>query len=43
MYSHVSSMSELRRIVVTDPFDRSEAPRRIKVIDLAAWLEALVS
>jgi hypothetical protein len=43
MYSHVSSMAELRQIVVSDPFDRSEAPRRIRVIDLAAWLEALVS
>ena len=43
MYSHVSSMAELRQIVVSDPFDRASSPRRIRVIDLAAWLEALVS
>ncbi len=43
MYAHVHTVSELRQIEVSDPFDRSEAPRRMKLTELAAWLEALVS
>jgi hypothetical protein len=43
MYSHVYSSTELRQIVVSDPFDRSETPRRLKLVELADWLEALVS
>ncbi len=43
MYSYVCTRTELRQIVLSDPFDRSEAPRRIRLVDLAAWLEALVS
>ena len=43
MYSHVYSSAELRQVVVSDPFDRSETPRRLKLIELADWLEALVS
>lgn len=43
LYSHVPTVTELRQIVVSDPFDRSQTPRRMKVIDLADWLEALVS
>jgi len=43
MYSHVYSTSELRQIVLSDPFDRSEHPRQVKLVELAAWLEALVA
>jgi len=43
MYDHISTTAELRQIVVSDPFDRSGSPRRIKLVDLAAWLEALLS
>ena len=43
MYAGVYTHVELRQIVLSDPFDRSEAPRRIRLVDLAAWLEALVS
>jgi hypothetical protein len=43
MYSHVYSSAELRQIIVSDPFDRSETPRRLKLTELAEWLEALVA
>lgn len=42
LYSHIDTATKLRQIVVSDPFDHSEAPRRLRVIDLAVWLEALV-
>ncbi len=43
LYSHISTATELRQIVVSDPFDRSEHPRQLKLIELADWLEALVA
>jgi hypothetical protein len=43
MYSHVYSAAELRQIVISDPFDRSATPRRLKLVELTDWLEALVS
>ena len=43
MYSHVFSLAELRQVVVSDPFDRSETPRQLKLLELAEWLEALVT
>jgi hypothetical protein len=43
MYSHVYSSAELHQIVVSDPFDRSETPRRLKLTELAEWLEALIA
>ena len=43
MYSHVYTPAELRQVVVSDPFDRSETPRRLKLVELANWLEALVA
>ena len=43
LYSHIRTATELRQIVVSDPFDHSQTPRRLKIVDLAAWLEALVS
>lgn len=42
MYSHVYSAAELRHMVVSDPFDRSETPRQLKLVELTDWLEALV-
>ena len=38
MYSHVYTPAELRQVVVCDPFDRSDAPRRLKLVELADWL-----
>lgn len=41
MYSHVYTSAELRQIIISDPFDHSEAPRRLKLVELVDWLEAL--
>jgi len=43
MFSDVYTTSELRQIVVSDPFDRSEHPRHLKLVELTDWLEALVA
>jgi len=43
LYNYIRTATELRQIVVSDPFDHSETPRRLRVVDLAAWLEALMS
>ncbi len=43
LYRERCTQAELRQIVVSDPFDRSERPRCLKLVDLADWLEALVS
>ncbi len=43
LFSHAYTQAELRQIVVSDPFDRSEQPRQLKLIELADWLEALVA
>ena len=43
MFSHVYTVAELRQIVVSDPFDRSEQPRQIKLVELTDWLEAVVA
>jgi hypothetical protein len=43
MFSGVYTMSELRQIVVSDPFDRSEHPRQLKLVQLTDWLEAVVA
>ncbi len=42
MFSDVYTMAELRQIVVSNPFDRSEHPRQLKLVELTDWLEALV-
>ena len=42
MYSHVYTPAELRQIIVSDPFDRSEMPRHLKLVELVDWLEALI-
>jgi hypothetical protein len=43
LYSNVYTLEELHQFVVSDPFDRSETPRQIKLMDLTDWLEAVVS
>ncbi len=43
LFSHVYTQDELRQIVVSDPFDRSEQPRQLKLVELADWLEALIA
>jgi len=43
LYSHVYTLVELQQVVVSDPFDRSGAPRQLKLTELTDWLEALLS
>lgn len=43
LYSYLYTSEELRQIIVSDPFDLAEPPRRLKLVDLAAWLEALLA
>lgn len=43
MYSNVYTQAELAQMMISDPFDRSETPRSIKLMDLTDWLEAVVS
>ena len=43
MYSHAYTLAEIRQIIVSDPFDRSENPRQIKLVDLTDWLEAVIA
>ena len=43
MFSDVYTVSELRQIVVSDPFDRSQRPRQLKLVELTDWLEAIVA
>lgn len=43
MFSYRYTMAELRQTQLSDPFDRSETPRPMTVVELADWLEALLS
>lgn len=43
LFSHVYTLKEIRQMVVSDPFDRTETPRTLKLVDLTDWLEALLS
>jgi hypothetical protein len=43
MYSHIYTLAELRQVVVSDPFDRSDMPRQLKLTELTDWLEALLT
>ena len=43
MFSNIYTIEELRQFVISDPFDRSETPRQLKLVDLTDWLEAIVS
>lgn len=42
MYSYTYTLTELRQIVVSDPFDGSETPRQLKLTELTDWLEAVI-
>lgn len=42
LYSHVYTRAELRQVVVSNPFDHSETPRQMKLIEFTAWLEAML-
>jgi hypothetical protein len=42
MFSDVYTMAELRQIVAHDPFDRSEHPHQLRLVELTDCLEALV-
>ncbi len=43
LYSYLYTPEELRQIIVSDPFDRGEPPRSFKLVELAAWLEAILA
>lgn len=43
LYSYLYTPEELRQIIVSDPFEHVEPPRRLKLVDLAAWLEAVLA
>jgi hypothetical protein len=43
LFSDVYTMAELRQMRVSDPFDRSEHPRQLRLVELTDWLEALVA
>ena len=43
MYSYQYTMAELRQVPLSDPFDRSETPRPMTAVELAEWLEALLT
>jgi hypothetical protein len=43
LFSDVCTMAELRQMRVSDPFDRSEHPRQLRLVELTDWLEALVA
>jgi len=43
MFSDVFTVSELRQFIVSDPFDHSEHPRQLKLVDFTDWLEALIA
>lgn len=43
LYSDLYTPQELSQIIVSDPFDRTQPPRHLKLLDLAAWLEAILA
>lgn len=43
MFSYQYTMTELRHLLISDPFDRSETPRQFSVVELSEWLEALLA
>lgn len=43
MFSHQYTMTELRHMPISDPFDRAVPPRQLTVVELAEWLEALLA
>ena len=42
LYSYLYTPEELRQIIVSDLFDRTQPPRCLKLVELAAWLVAIL-
>lgn len=43
LFSHRYTMTEMRQMYISDPFDRTEIPRQLTVVELAEWLEAILA
>lgn len=43
MFSHRYTLTELRQMHISDPFDRTPSPRQLTVVELAEWLEAVLA
>jgi hypothetical protein len=43
LYSYLYTPEELRQMIVSDPFDPTEPPRRLKLVEFVAWLEAILA
>jgi len=43
LYSHRYTTAELQQIMVSDPFDHAELPRSLKLVELAEWIEAILT
>ena len=43
LFNGLYTAAELRQVVVCDPFDHADPPRRLKLVDLADWLEAILA
>ena len=43
LYGLFEDGADLRHMMVCNPFDRSDTPRRMRLLDLADWLEAVVA
>jgi hypothetical protein len=43
LYGLFEEGADLRRLTVFNPFDRCDIPRRMRLVDLADWLEAIIS
>jgi hypothetical protein len=43
LYSYLYTPEELRQIIVSDPFDPTEPPRHLKLVEFVAWLEAILA
>lgn len=41
--SYQYTPAELYQIIVSDPFDHTEPPRSLKLVELAEWLEAILT
>ena len=43
LYGLFEDGADLRRMMICNPFDRSDTPQRMRLVDLTDWLEAIVS
>lgn len=43
LYGLFEEGADLRRMTVCNPFDHSDTPQRMRLVDLTDWLEAVVS